>query len=134
MESKIDLNDVVKTYIAIRTQRETLANEYEAKDHALLQDMKVLEQQLLDQCNQIDASSIRTDSGTIIRSIRDTFSCMDWDNFNAFIVENSVPQLLQRRIHQSNFKDYMEQNSGDGLPPGINVMREYSIVVRKPKL
>lgn len=133
MESKIDLNDVVKTYIAIRTQREILASEYEEKDQLLLQDMKVLEQQLLDQCNQIDASSIRTDSGTIIRSIKDTYACTDWDNFNEFIVEHRIPQLLQRRIHQSNFKDYMGENSGDGLPPGINVMREYSVVVRKPK-
>ena len=30
-----------------------------------------------------------------------------------------------------NFKQYMEQRAEDGLPPGVNSMREFQIVVRK---
>jgi len=39
---------------------------------------------------------------------------------------------LDRRIHQGNFKEFIAERQEDGLPPGVNVMREFGIVVRKP--
>jgi len=38
---------------------------------------------------------------------------------------------LERRIHQGNFKQFMAEHEQDGLPPGVNVMREYAITVRR---
>jgi hypothetical protein len=40
-------------------------------------------------------------------------------------------QLLERRIHQGNFKENLAENEADGLPPGVNVMREFGVSVRK---
>ena len=34
-------------------------------------------------------------------------------------------------IHQGNFKEFMSEREGDGLPPGVNALREFAIVVRK---
>jgi hypothetical protein len=39
--------------------------------------------------------------------------------------------LLERRIHQSNFREFLNGHEDDGLPPGINVMREFGVTVRK---
>jgi hypothetical protein len=47
-----------------------------------------------------------------------------------FIVEHGVPDLLDKRIHQSNMKQFLEENP-DLLPPGLNVDKEYSITVRR---
>jgi hypothetical protein len=47
-------------------------------------------------------------------------------------MENDAVDLLERRIHQGNFKQFMAEHERDGLPPGVNVMREFGIVVRKP--
>jgi hypothetical protein len=38
---------------------------------------------------------------------------------------------LERRIHQKNFKEFISERAQDGLPPGVNALREYDIVVRK---
>ena len=46
--------------------------------------------------------------------------------------DNEAVELLERRIHQGNFKEFMSEHQQDGLPPGVNVMREFGIVVRKP--
>jgi len=40
-------------------------------------------------------------------------------------------ELLERRIHQGNFREHMSDIEGEGLPPGVNVMREFGITVRK---
>lgn len=127
----IDTEELVGAYIAIRTQRELLLREYEEKDKALKADMSQLEAAMLDVCNQINADSIRTSHGTVMRKLNERFFCQDWDNFYKFLMEQEAPHLLERRIHQSNFKEFMKDHENSGLPPGVNVMREYGVTVRK---
>jgi hypothetical protein len=83
-------------------------------------------------CNDTNADSIKTQHGTVIRKLNERFYCNDWDNFRQFVLDNEAVELLERRIHQSNFKEFMSEHQQDGLPPGVNVMREFGIVVRKP--
>ena len=45
---------------------------------------------------------------------------------------NDAIELLQQRIHQTNFKEFLSNRTDEGLPPGISTMREFQIVVRKP--
>ena len=129
-ESKLD--ELVKIYLTIRNEREKLKSGWEVEDGALEQEMKLLEQSMLTVCNDTNASSIRTESGTVIRSLKERFTTNDWDNFKKFVLDNEAIDLLERRIHQGNFKEFMAEHQGEGLPPGVNVMREFTIVVRKP--
>jgi hypothetical protein len=46
--------------------------------------------------------------------------------------EHNVPELLERRIHQTNIKQFLEENP-DMLPLGLNVEAEQSITVRRSK-
>jgi len=127
-----NLEELVKAYLTIRNERETLKAQYETNDKVLLDDIDALEKEMLVICNDTNASSIRTGSGTVIRKLNERFTTNDWDNFKKFVMENDAVDLLERRIHQGNFKQFMAEHEQDGLPPGVNVMREYGIVVRKP--
>lgn len=126
------LDNVVKTYLTIRDEKDKLARDYEAKDKELANDLAELEQVLLSSCNEINADSIKTEVGTIIKSTRESFICGDWDNFKKFVMDNDAIELLQQRIHQSNFKEFLSNREDEGLPPGISSMREFKITVRKP--
>ena len=127
----IDTEELVTAYLAIRTEREVLLRQYEDKDKALKADMARIEAALLDVCNTVNADSIRTSHGTVMRKLNERFFCSDWDNFYKFVMEHEAPHLLERRIHQGNFKEFMGNHENDGLPPGVNVMREYGVSVRK---
>lgn len=127
----VNTEELVEAYIAIRTKREILLRNYEEQDKALKADMTQLEAAMLDVCNQINADSIKTSHGTVMRKLNERFFCQDWDNFYQFVLVHEAPHLLERRIHQSNFKEFMKDHEGDGLPPGVNVMREYGVTVRK---
>ena len=130
--SDMKLDDLVTTYLTIRTERNTLKNQWEIRDSELKADLEQLEQAMLVACNAINADSIRTGSGTIIKSLKETYTCGDWDNFKQFVVDNNALDLLQQRISQTNFKEFMSTRQDEGLPPGISTLREFAITVRKP--
>jgi hypothetical protein len=97
----------------------------------LKEDMSKLEAVMLEMCNAVNADSIKTKHGTVMRKLNERFFCQDWDNFYKFVLDAEAVQLLERRIHQSNFKQFLAETAMDGLPPGVNVMREYGVSVRK---
>lgn len=127
----VNTEQLVEAFIAIRDRREKLLNEYEAADKALKAESAQIESALLDICNNVNADSIKTGHGTVMRKLNERFFCQDWENFYKFVLDNEAVQLLERRIHQGNFKEFMKEHEGDGLPPGVNVMREFGVTVRK---
>jgi len=126
------LEDLVKTYLTIRVEREKIAREYEARDSVLKEEMSQIEAVMLSTCNEINAESIKTGSGTVIKSTKETYVCSDWTNFKDFVLENQALELLSQRLHQSNFKEFINNRKEEGLPPGINTFREVVITVKKP--
>jgi len=123
--------ELVSDYLEIRKIREQLKAKYESEDDELKEAMEAIKVALLAICNENNQNGFKTDSGTVTRQVKDRFYCTDWDNFKKFIEQEGSIDLLERRIHQKNFKEFMSERTGDGLPPGINNLREYDIVVRK---
>ena len=130
--SEIKADSLVKAYLALRLQREKLAKKYEQEDSVFKEQMDRLEEAMLNTCNDIGAETLRTESGTIVKSLKENYICGDWDNFKKFILENEALELLQQRISQTNFKEFITTRKDEGLPPGISTMREFKITVRKP--
>lgn len=126
------IDEIVQAYLTIRNQRENIAREFELKDAELKAEQAQLEQVLLEQCNAMNAETIRTGSGTIVKTLRENFICSDWDGLKSFILENGLIELMQQRLHNTNLKEYLSSHEGEGMPPGISSIREYSIVVKKP--
>jgi hypothetical protein len=126
-----DTEELVGDYLEIRRMRESLKATYESQDEELKDAMESIKEALLAICNENNQNGFKTNSGTVTRQVKDRFFCTDWDNFKKFIELEGSIDLLERRIHQRNFKEFMSERVGDGLPPGVNALREYDIVVRK---
>jgi hypothetical protein len=132
VEEDMNLEELVKVYLTIRSERERIEAEWKAKDDELRTDLKSLESQMLVTCNENNASSIKTGSGTVIRKLNERYTVADGDVFRKFVLQEGAVDLFESRIHQGNFKEFISERKDDGLPPGVNVMREFGIVVRKP--
>jgi hypothetical protein len=128
----MNTDQLVETFITLRNERDRMRNEWEVEDAKIKDEMTTLEQALLSICNEANATSIKTDKGTVIRRLNERFFCSDWDNFRDYVLEHQALELLERRIHQGNFKEFIAEREAEGLPPGVNVMREYGVTVRKP--
>jgi len=121
--------ELVADFIEIRRAREKLKSQYESEDEDLKNAMEEIKAALLTICNDASVNGLKTTSGTVTRQVKERFFCTDWDEFKKFIETEGSIDLLERRISQKNFKEFM--NDRESLPVGINAMREYDIIVRK---
>jgi hypothetical protein len=79
----------------------------------------------------LGVTSVRTDQGTVVLSVKTRYSTSDWDSFKSFVMEHDALDLFEKRIAQTNMKQFLEENPGV-VPPGLNSNAEYDISVRKP--
>jgi hypothetical protein len=47
-----------------------------------------------------------------------------------FVLEHKAPELLDKRLNQTNMKQFLEENP-DLVPKGLNVDSEYVVSVRR---
>ena len=127
-----DLDQLTAIYLKIRDTRAENKREFENVDKDLEEQQKMLAEQMLDSCKELGADSIKTPHGTIIRSVKSKYWTGDWDSMYTFIKKHDAFGLLEKRLHQTNMKDFLNENP-DALPMGLNVESEYTIVVRRAK-
>jgi hypothetical protein len=129
-DTSVDLDKVVSTYIKIRDKKNELTVEFNKREEELNEKLDVIKKALLEHCQNTGVESIRTQSGTFYRSVKKKYWTSDWESMNRFIMENEAVDLLEKRIHQGNMRQFLEENQ-DLLPPGLNVDSEYTITVRR---
>ena len=130
--SSLPLDKLAAIYIRIRDAKDTLTSKYKAEYANLEEQMGVLEAEMLEICKNMNADSIRTKAGTIVRSVKSRYWTNDWDSMYHFIKENDAYGLLEKRLHQTHMKEFLSENP-DLLPMGLNVESEYTVVVRRSK-
>jgi len=118
------------SYILLRAEREQLKLVYEADDAVLNQAMTEIENQMLDVMNSTNATSISTDNATVIRTVRKRYNPSNWEAVYKMIAKHEAFGLLEKRIHNGNMKDFLEQHP-DEYPAGLNVDSRYAVVVRR---
>ena len=129
-EDGISVDKLVRVYIKMREKREALTREYDTAYEAISEKMRLVKNELLNQMRSANVESIRTTEGLVYRTVSKKYWTSDWDNFYNFIMEHNIPQVLERRVHQNNLKEFLENNP-DLLPPGMNVDSEYSVTVQR---
>lgn len=130
MTETISVDKLVSAYVKMRDKRAEILREYEEKDHAIKEQMEVVESKLLDLCKQIGADQLGSSHGTVIRTVKTRYWTSDWDSMNKFILDHKMPQLLEKRVSQATMRQLLEENP-DLMPPGMNIDRRYAVTIRR---
>lgn len=130
--NELSADKLAKIYLKMRDARQELARQFEEKDNDLKEQMELVETKMLDLCKDLGADSIKTAHGTIIRSVKTRYWTADWESMHNFIKDHGAYDLLERRIHQTNMKQWLQENP-DQLPMGLNSESRYSTTVRRSK-
>lgn len=128
----MDANQLVKVYIKIRDAKERKVKQHEEELAVLEQQLDTVEQELLAICKATGQDGGKTENGSFTRTVKTRYWTSDWDSMYQFIKDHDAPELLERRVHQGNFKDFIQENP-DKMPEGMNVDARYSITVRRAK-
>lgn len=123
---------LVKAYIKMRDYRSQLKAKYEEDDNTIKEQMELVESQLLEMCKATGADSIRTKFGTVSRGVQTRYWTGDWEAMYKFIMENEAPDLLERRISQTQMREFLKEHP-DKLPVGMNVDNRYTVTVRRSR-
>jgi hypothetical protein len=134
MDTVVDIgtDKLAEIYIKIRDKRHELQEKFDAQDNALKEQQEMIAAKMLELCQELNADSIKTPAGTIIRKVNTRYWTTDWDSMYDFIKENDAFPLLERRLHQTNMKQFLEENP-ELLPAGLQADRAYTVVVRRSK-
>jgi len=130
-ETDLSVSDLVSVYRKIRDAIDEKEEQYKEAVAALKDQLDIVSNKLLEVCNEQNADSIKTPSGTISRRINARYWTSDWETMYRFIKENDVPQVLEQRIHNGNMKQFLQDNP-EAFPAGLQCDRKYIVQVRKP--
>lgn len=132
MEDKPSVEQLISIYTKIYTQRETEERAWKAREAQLTEELDLIKSELLEICKENGIDSLRSKDGTLIRSVKTRYWTNNWDEFYKTMITHNAPELLEKRIHQSNMKQFLEENP-EVLPAGLNVDSEYTLMVRRAK-
>lgn len=130
MTTDAPIEKLTRVYIKMRDAKAKLSAEFKQKDDELTDQMNHIKAALLDYCKEHEVESVRTASGLVYRSMKTRYWTSDWESMHRFVVENNVPEFLEKRLNQTVVKAFLEENP-ETVPPGINADSEYTITVRK---
>ena len=131
-ETDVATDKLAEIYIKIRDKRAEIKEQFEMHDNELKEQQDLLAEQMLSVCGELGADSIKTPAGTIIRKVDTRYWTTDWDSMYQFIQEHDAFPLLERRLHQTNLKQFLDENP-ELLPAGLQADRKYTVVVRRSK-
>ena len=125
---EVRVDELVKVYLRIKRAKERLDLEYKEKLDEIDSNMEVIKSALLKICKETGSEAIRTQYGTLSRRVKHRYWTDNWDEFYKFVEKEHAVELLERRIHQTNMKSWLETNT-DKIPPGLNSDSEYIVTV-----
>ena len=130
-EEQLAIDGLVAVYLKIRTAIEEKEEQHKVELQELKDQFETVGNKLLEICNEQNLDSIRTPVGTVSRRVSSRYWTSDWESLYQCILENNVPQLLEQRIHNSNMRQFLEENPNK-FPAGLQNDRKYAVKVRKP--
>ena len=130
-ETAVPLDRLTKIYRKIKAEIDTMTQEYDTKLETLKAQQDEIKFAIKDQMKALGVSTVKTPFGTVSMRTSTRYSTQDWASFKEFILEHSVVDLLEKRIAQGNRRTFLEENPGV-VPPGLNSVSEFQVVITKP--
>jgi len=127
---EIPINKIIDTYVKIRDKKEELYRNYKDSTAELEEQMKLLKHKLLELSKETGATTFSTPDYTAYRTVKNRYWTNDWESFYDFMQKNGAMGLLEKRIHQTNIKEFIDENP-DLHPPGLNVDSEYEFTIKR---
>ena len=126
----VPIEQIVATYIKLRDKRDMMYQDFKDKTAQIEEDMQTLKHKLVEISKETGATSFSSPSGIAYRTVKNRYWTNDWGSFYQFMQEHGAMGLLEKRIHQTSMKEFLDENP-EVHPPGLHVDSEYEITVRR---
>lgn len=93
--------------------------------------MEMIKRTLLDYCKETNQEGAKTEEGQFYRTTNTRYGSSDWGRLGEFVVANNVPDLYEKRLHQGNVKQFLDDNP-DVAIPGLMADTKYTVTIKPP--
>jgi hypothetical protein len=131
-DTDVPLDVPVDKLVAVERKITAAMEELQTKMDDIESQRKEVRSTILSIMNARGEDSVKTAHGTVSRTIKERIWTNDWAPLHNYILEHGAVDLLEKRIHQTNMRQWMDQHPDD-YPPALNVDREYTITIRNPR-
>ena len=131
MTDTIPMDRLAKVYVKIRDKVAELTKDYESQVEQLKEQQAQVASAMKEQLRAAGMLSSKTEYGTVSLITKQRFVAMDADAFKRFVLEQQAPDLYEQRIAQKNMAEFIKENPTIAVP-GLNVLSEVAISVRRP--
>lgn len=120
---------LVRVYLKIKAAKEELVRQ----EKELEKKMELIKRELLQSLDDQNATGLTTNDGhRFHKTVTTRYGTNDWERFGQFVVEHQLPDLYEKRLHQGNIKQFLEDNPDEVLP-GLVTDSKYSITITAGK-
>ena len=126
----VQVDDVVATYMKLRSQKESMEAEVKDRVSTIKAKMEKLEAWIKEQADVQGVTSFKTKHGTAFLTTTDYANVADWDAVLDFIRTQEAFDMLEKRVSKIAVRGYIEANKA--VPPGVNYGTKLEINIRKP--
>ena len=126
----VNVDDVVATYMKLRSQKEAIEAEVKDRVSTIKAKMEKLEAWIKEQADIQGVTSFKTKHGTAFLTTTDYANVGDWDAVLDFIRTQEAFDMLEKRISKIAVRGYIEANKA--VPPGVNYGTKLEVNIRKP--
>ena len=131
MSDAVTIEELVEAYRKVCETMAKRKEEFETQIKKLEGSLEVISSAILDFCNEHNLDSVKTPMGTVSRRVQTRYWTNDWESMYNFVVEQNIPFVLEKSIHNGNMQQFLDENP-DVMPAGLQIDRKFIIQVRKP--
>lgn len=119
IEERIDkLFELRENISALKQEESALQEEYDREEYALIEDMQAA-----------GLSRGGTDRGTVSIKMEKYPQVVDMESFVNWCANNGRPDMIQKRVSTTSFKEYFEQKNE--YPDGLDTYDRVKVSLRK---
>ena len=126
-------NDVtIEQLVAVDKSMGAKIDELDEKIKMIEAQRKTVRETIGEMMKEQGVESSRTKYGTVTRGVTERYWTGDWAALHQYVLDHGAVELLEKRVSQTNMKEWILTHPDD-YPPGLNLSREYTIKITKPR-
>ena len=126
---QLTVAQMIEKYIALRDKKDEIKKQHTKQLEPFNQVMDRLEGMILDQLNQNNLDSMRSENGTAFKSTETSVTVKNWQETFGFIQSNGLWDLLEARVNKTAALSVIEESKAP--IPGVNVTQTTVVRVRR---
>ncbi|HZI17014.1 MAG TPA: hypothetical protein VEY09_00315 [Pyrinomonadaceae bacterium] len=126
----LDVEQMVRDYIALRDAREKLKDEFDRRDSELRKAQERIESALHLHIQETNVKSLSTAMGTVFIQPQSSARVEDRQAFLEYVRNNEAWHLAQVGANKAEVTKHLETHQGT-LPPGVTYTQRLNVQIRR---